>query len=104
MIPGKMGKMLKEAQKAQEKLQVELAELRVSGSAGGGVVRAEVDGQKHLLSIEIEPEALEDADASMLSDLVLAAVSDAQRSADEEIQKKMSSLMGGLGLPPGMGF
>jgi len=104
MIPGKMGKMLKEAQKAQEKLQVELAELKVAGSAGGGAVRAEVDGQKNLVAIEIEPEALEDADASMLSDLVLAAVSDAQRNADDEVQKKMASLMGGLGLPPGMGF
>ena len=99
MSAGKMQKMMKQAQQAQEKLQEEIDSLRVEGTAGGGVVSAMVDGSKNVLEVKIAPEALEDADAEMVSDLVLAAISDAQRRADEQVQEKvggLSQLMGGL--------
>lgn len=104
MNPAKMAKMLAKAQKMQEKVQEEISELRIRGSAGGGAVTATVDGNKMLLELAIAPEVLEDGDPDMTSDLVLAAVNDAQRQADEEVQKKMSALSGSLGLPPGMGL
>ncbi len=99
---GKMQKMLKQAQKAQSQMQAEIEALRVTGSAGGGVVTAMVDGQKNLLELKISAEALEEPDPEMLADLVLAAVSEAQRSADEQVQEKMDSITGMLGMPGGM--
>ncbi len=86
-----INKMLKDAQRAQEKMQEEIAALRCAGTSGGGVIRA-------------VPEALEDPDPAMVADLVLAAVNDAQRVVDAEVQKKMSALAGMMGLPPGFGF
>ena len=99
-----MNKMLKKAQEMQAKLQEEIAALRVEATSGGDAVKAVVDGQKGLVSLEISPEVLEDADAEMVSDLVLAAVHEAQRQADEQVQKKMGSFAGAMGLPPGMGL
>ena len=104
MLPGKMGKMLQKAQKAQAKMQEEIAALEIEGSAGGGVVKALVDGQKTVLDIKISEEVMEEPDAGMVADLVLAAISDAQRKVDEEVQKKMTELSNMLGLPPGMGL
>ncbi len=104
MNPAKMAKMLQKAQQMQAKMQEEIAALRVEGSAGGGAVRATVDGSKNLVALAIEPDVIGDADAQMISDLVLAAVSDAQRRADEEIQSRLGSLAGSMGLPPGLGF
>ena len=104
MNPAKMSKMLQKAQKMQAKMQEEIAALRLEASAGGGAVRATVDGQKNLLALEIEKDVIEDADAEMVADLVLAAVRDAQQRVDEEVQKKMDALAGAMGLPPGMGF
>lgn len=104
MNPAKMAKMVQKAQQMQAKLQEEIAALRVSGSSGGGAVRATVDGQKNLVALEIEPEVVGDADAQMLADLVLAAVSDAQRRADDEVQQRVGSIAGAMGLPPGLGF
>ncbi|UCF68604.1 MAG: YbaB/EbfC family nucleoid-associated protein [Acidobacteriota bacterium] len=103
MSMGKMGKMLKKAQQAQQKMQEEIAAIQREGSAGGGVVTAVVDGQKSLLALTIAPEALEEPDPTMIADLVIAAVSDAQRRVDEEIERKMAALTGMLGLPPGHG-
>jgi hypothetical protein len=99
-----MAKMMQKAQKMQAKMQEEIAALRIEGTAGGGAVTATVDGSKTLLSLEIAPEVLEDGDAAMAADLVLAAVGDAQRRADEEVQQKMSALSGAMGLPPGLGL
>ncbi len=104
MSAGKMAKMLRRAQEAQEKVQAEIAAMEVEGSAGGGAVTARVDGNRTLLSLEIAPEVLEDGDAGMLADLVLAAVNQAQRKAEEEAAKKMEALTRMLGLPPGLGF
>jgi hypothetical protein len=99
-----MGKMMQKAQKAQAEMQQEIEALRCEGTSGGGVVRATVDGQKNLMDLQISPEALEEADAEMVQDMVLAAIHEAQRTADEEVQKKVQALSQKLGLPPGMGL
>ena len=105
MFPqGKMGKMLQKAQKAQAKVQEEIAALKLDGTSGGGMVKATIDGEKHVIDLVISPEALEEADAAELADLVLAAISDGQRAIDAEVRKKMDSLANMLGLPPGMGL
>jgi hypothetical protein len=97
MINKKMKKMLEEAQRMQEKLQRDLAEVRVTASAGGGVVTATVDGQKQLLELKIDPGAVDPDDIDMLQDLVVAAVNEAARRVDEEIQEKRGGMMGGMG-------
>lgn len=100
-----MNQMLRQAQALQRKLaraQEEIAELEVTGSAGGGTVNAVANGTGDLLRIEIAPEAVDPDDVEMLQDLVVAAVNDALRSARELEQEKLGGLAGGLGLPPGL--
>lgn len=104
MKPADIGKMLQKAQQAQAKLQEEIAALTAEGTSGGGVVKATVDGGKNLTALTIAPEVLEEPDPSMIADLVLAAVADAQRRVDAEIQKKVGSMTSAMGLPPGFGF
>ena len=99
MNPQQMQQMMKQAQQMQERLQKEMAALSVEASAGGGMVTATLNGAKQLLSIKIDPEVVSKDDIEMLQDLIVAAVNDAHRKADEEMQKKM----GGM-LPPGMKF
>jgi DNA-binding YbaB/EbfC family protein len=91
--------MMKEAKRMQEQLQERLAELRVEGSAGGGMVTATMDGQKNLLSLKISPDVIVPDDAEMLQDLVVAAVADATRRVEEETQEAMGGMMGGLKIP-----
>ena len=95
-----MQAMMQQAQKMQEKLQAEVAQIRVDGTAGGGMVSVKMDGHKNVLGVKIDPEAA--GDVEMLQDLVLAACNDASRKVDEESQKKMGGMLGGLGLPPGL--
>ncbi len=103
MINKKMKKILAEAQRMQDQLQHDLTELRISASAGGGVVTATVNGQKELMDLTIDPDAVDPADVEMLQDLVVAAVNEATRRVDEEVQQKVGGLMGGMGLPGMMG-
>lgn len=103
-MSGKMAKMMQKAQQEQTKMQDEIAALRCEGSAGGGAVLAIVDGQKNIVDLAISAEAVEDADAEMIQDMVLAAVSEAQRKADDEVQQKMQAFTQKLGLPPGLGL
>ncbi len=103
MINKKMKKMLEEAQRMQDQLRRDLGELRVSASSGGGVVTATVNGQKELIELTIQPDAVDPDDVDMLQDLVVAAVNEAARRVDEEVQQKLGGLMGGLGLPGMMG-
>ena len=91
--------MMKQAQQMQERLQKQMAELKVEGNAGGGMVTVIVNGGKQLQSIKIDPEVVSAADVEMLQDLILAAVNDAQRKADEEMSKSMGGMMGGLKIP-----
>ena len=99
-LPGNMQQMMQQAQKMQERLQQEIAQIKVDASAGGGMVAVQMDGQKHLLSIKIDPEVA--GDVEMLQDMVLAAVHEATKKVDDEIKQKMGGMLGGLGLPPGM--
>ncbi len=92
--------MMKQAQKMQEQLQKQMQELRVEATAGGGMVTVAVNGTKQLLSIKIDPEVVSKDDVEMLQDLILAAVNDACRKADEELQSRMGGMMGGK--MPGM--
>ena len=89
--------MMKQAQQMQERLQKEMTGLRVEGNAGGGMVTVVVNGGKQVQSITIDPEVVSKEDVGMLQDLILAAINDAHRKADEE----MAQRMGGM-LPPGI--
>jgi DNA-binding YbaB/EbfC family protein len=99
-MPGNMQAMMQQAQKMQEKLQAEVALIRVDGTAGGGMVSIKMDGHKNVLSVRIDPEVA--GDVEMLQDLVLAASNDAAKRVDDESQKKMGGMLGGMGLPPGL--
>jgi nucleoid-associated protein EbfC len=99
-MPGNMQAMMQQAQKMQEKLQAEVALIRVDGTAGGGMVSIRMDGHKNVLGVKIDPEVA--GDVEMLQDLVLAACNEAVKKVDEESQKKMGGMLGGLGLPPGL--
>jgi DNA-binding YbaB/EbfC family protein len=91
--------MMKQAQQMQERLQKQMAEMKVEGTAGGGMVTVVVNGAKQVLSLTIDPEVVSKDDVGMLQDLILAAVNDAQRKADEAMQKQMSGMMGGMKIP-----
>jgi nucleoid-associated protein EbfC len=102
-MPGNMGNMqamMKQAQQMQERLQAEIAQIRIDGTAGGGMVTIKMDGHKNVLGVKIDPEVA--GDVEMLQDLILAACNEAVKKVDEESQKKMGGMLGGLGLPPGM--
>lgn len=97
---GNMQNMMKQAQLMQQRLQEEIAAIRVEASAGGGMVSVKLDGHKQCLGVTIDPEAA--GDAEMLADMVMAAFNEAARKVDEESQKKTSGMLGGMGLPPGL--
>jgi len=91
--------MMKQAQQMQEKLQQQMAELKVEATAGGGMVTVVMNGAKQIQSLKIDPEAVSKDDVEMLQDLILAAINDAQRKADEALQKQMGGMMGGMKIP-----
>ena len=99
-LPGNMQAMMKQAQQMQERMQEEVAQIRVEASAGGGMVTIQMDGHKNILGVKIDPEVA--GDVEMLQDMVLAACNEATKKVDQETQQKMSGMLGGLGLPPGM--
>ena len=99
-LPGNMQAMMKQAQQMQERMQEEVAQIRVEASAGGGMVTVQMDGHKNILGVKIDPEVA--GDVEMLQDMVLAACNEATKKVDQETQQKMSGMLGGLGLPPGM--
>lgn len=99
-IPGNMQQMMRQAQEMQAKLQQEIAQIKVEATAGGGMVSVQMDGQKNLLSVKIDPEVA--GDIEMLQDLIVAAASEAVKKVDGAIQQKMGGMLGGMGLPPGL--
>ncbi|MFB3779028.1 MAG: YbaB/EbfC family nucleoid-associated protein [Bryobacteraceae bacterium] len=99
-LPGNMQMMMKQAREMQERLQAEIAQIRVEASAGGGMVTVTMSGQKNVLSVKIDPEVA--GDVEMLQDMVMAACNEASKKVDEGIQQKTSGFLGGLGLPPGL--
>ncbi len=97
-----IGDLFKQAQDLQERLQrvqAEAAERTVDASAGGGMVKATVNGRLELVSLHIEPSVLQGGDVEMLQDLVIAAVNQAVRGAQQQMADEMSKLTGGLKLP-----
>ncbi len=94
-----MQQMMKQAQQMQERLQKQMAEVQVEATAGGGMVTVVMNGAKQLQSLKIDPEAVSKDDVEMLQDLILAAINDAQRKADEAMSKQMQGLMGGMQMP-----
>lgn len=106
MIPkgmgGGMGNLLKQAQKVQQqvmKMQEELANREISAQAGGGMVEATVNGRGEILRLRLEPEVVDPNDAEMLADLIVAAVGEAQRRAQQMMQEEMGKVTGGMNLP-----
>jgi hypothetical protein len=95
-----MQAMMKQAQQMQQKLQEEIAQIRVEASSGGGMVTVRMDGQKNVLGVKIDPEVA--GDVEMLQDMVMAAVNEAAKKVDEASRQKMSGMLGGMGLPPGL--
>jgi DNA-binding YbaB/EbfC family protein len=92
-------RMAMQMQQDLARVQAELAETTVEGSAGGGVVKAVANGKQELVSVTIDPSAVDPADVEMLQDLIVAAVTDAQRAARELAESKMAAVTGGLKLP-----
>jgi len=99
-LPGNMQAMMKQAQQMQQRLQEEIALIRVEASAGGGIVTVQMSGQKNVTAVKIDPEVA--GDVEMLQDMVMAACNEAAKKVDDEIQQKTSGFLGGLGLPPGL--
>ena len=94
--------MIKQAQKMQQdmmKMQQELQEKEYTAAAGGGVVTATVNGKHELKALTIDPEAVDPDDVEMLQDMIVAAVNEAMRSADNDAASTMQKLTGGMGLP-----
>jgi nucleoid-associated protein EbfC len=102
---GQQFKMLKQLQQMQAKMakiQEELGNKTVTGTAGGGVVEVVANGHQKVLSVALKPEVIDPADVEMLQDLVLAAVNDAMDKARELASKEMGAVTAGIGLPPGL--
>ena len=87
-----MRQLMKQAQEMQERLQRELNELVVETSVGGGMVTVQMSGHKQLVSVKIDPEAVDPSDLSMLEDLIVAAVNQAGKKVEETMQGKMGAL------------
>ena len=102
-MPGGMNQaaMMKQAQKMQQdmlRMQQELEEKNYTAAAGGGMVKATVNGKHQVVGIEINPEAVDPDDVEMLQDMIIAAVNEAMRTADTDAAKSMSRLTGGMNL------
>jgi DNA-binding YbaB/EbfC family protein len=99
---GAMGDLLKQAQEMQAriaKIQDELGQKTVAGSAGGGMVQVSVNGKFNLTAIKIEPSVINVAEKEMLEDLILAAVNDGMRKARDMVSSEMSKVTGGFKIP-----
>jgi DNA-binding YbaB/EbfC family protein len=92
-------KMMKDLHKMQEKLQAEMDGLEVEATSGGGVVAAKMNGKKELLAIRLALEAITPDDPELLQDLILAAVNEAGRKVDAELQRLTQGMTGGLRIP-----
>ncbi len=92
-------KMMQQAQQMQDNLQKQLKQATVEATAGGGMVTVVMNGVKEIQSLSIDPEVVSPDDVEMLQDLIVAAVADAQRRADELVSQRMGGMMGGLKIP-----
>jgi DNA-binding YbaB/EbfC family protein len=98
---GKMKEMMGQAKQMQEQMERKLAETVVEASSGGGVVTVRMNGKKEVLRLKIEQSAMGSSasDLELLEDLILAAVNEAGRRADDAMKASVAGMMGGLGLP-----
>ena len=104
MNPEDLQNMLGQAQQMQEQMEQRLAATVVEASSGGGVVTVKMNGKKQVLGLKIDPAAVAGlgasaADVEMLEDLIIAALNEAGRRADESMQSGLSGMLGGLNLP-----
>jgi nucleoid-associated protein EbfC len=91
--------MLSQAREQAGKLQEKMQQIVIEASSGGGSVTVKMNGQKHLLSVVIEPEVGESGDIEMLQDLVIAAVNQASQKVDDAMKSSLGGMFGGMGLP-----
>lgn len=91
--------MLSQARQQAEKLQEKMQQIVVDASSGGGTVTVKMNGQKQLLSVNIEPEIVKSGDIEMLQDLVVAAVNQASQKVDDALKSSLGGMFGGMGLP-----
>jgi DNA-binding YbaB/EbfC family protein len=96
---GNLQRMAQQMQQEMVRIQSELEATTIDGSAGGGVVKATVTGKQELVSVVIDPSAVDPSDVDMLQDLVVAAVNDALRASRELAEQKMAAVTGGLRIP-----
>jgi hypothetical protein len=99
-MPGNMQSMMKQAQQMQQRMQEQIAAIRVEATAGGGMITVKMDGQKNMLGVTIDPEVA--GDVEMLQDMMMAACNEAVKKVEAETQKIVGGMLGGMGLPPGM--
>ena len=99
-----IGKMMKDLQKMQAKMQESLDALELEGTSGGGIVTVRMNGKKQLLSLKLAPEAITPDDAELMEDLLIAAVNEAGRRVDEEVEQMTQGMTAGLNIPgmPGL--
>ncbi|HEY6643772.1 YbaB/EbfC family nucleoid-associated protein [Povalibacter sp.] len=103
-MKGNIGNMMKQAQMLQanmQRAQAEIANLQVIGEAGGGMAKVTMTGKHQVLRVALDASLISADDKEMLEDLIAAAVNDAVQKVERTSQEKMSSLMGGMNLPPG---
>jgi nucleoid-associated protein EbfC len=99
MSMANLQRMAMQMQAAIAKVQEELATTQVEGTAGGGVVKAVVTGKQEIVSVTIDPSAVDPADVEMLQDLIVAAIAEAQRASREMAESRMAAVTGGMRLP-----
>ena len=90
---------MQQAKEMQDRLQKQMAQTRVEASAGGGMVTVVVNGAKQLQSLKIDPEVVSKDDVEMLQDLILAALADAHRKAEDAMKTQVGGMLGGMGIP-----
>lgn len=104
-MKGNMGNLMKQAQQMQanmQRAQAEIAAMEVTGEAGGGMAKVVMTGKHEVRRVTLDPALIGGDDKDMLEDLIAAAVNDAVQKVERVSQEKMSKLMGGMNLPPGM--
>lgn len=98
---GQIMKQVQDMQARMAEMQNKLGEIEIEGAAGGGMVKATVNGKGVVRALKIDPSLINPAEGEVLEDLIAAAMNDAKSKADEKMQGEMSKLTGGLPLPPG---
>lgn len=96
---GNLAKMAQQMQTQMARVQSELAELRLEGTAGGGAVQVIATGKQEIVSVTIDPAAVDPGDVEMLQDLIVAAANDALRTARDVGEQKMAAVAGGMRIP-----